>query len=616
MQRGSLNETADSTKLINDSMQSLEASNLSLKLDITQGSETALSLQTNRSKNDQSKSNEIATLVLQEELRPSTNQSSARIKDNQSPAEEIPTLVLHESSDETDDAETAKTGLLEFSDLSLSGAQSSRLKESIESKEADGLSEEPSARPKETVFLSTELSAVPKKTGGLLIQESDEESTDMSDNEAIKSDIAGSGFFSPDVLLQKYGMKKFDGASETDRSDVEIPFSPGVVRNSCDVAKNKQVMKGDNEGGGGNEESSKEEGGTSQEYILMPTQAYGVLDSDNDSTDVEDNGIADGNLTDNKNEKISASTENRQMKENRSQNFCSKIDESSLKAQMQDIVPSEDSLSGAGSALFPGLRTLHKEQTAATVPLEPTMPLEATIPLDSNVRNETALSDKLSPSREFSPAKHRIAPINKFSQTAETVPQHDSGTTEESNDSLTASALYDSMQEADTISMHDSEAYDKIMDKNASQSHSEAKMMSSGEQEAATVVVADSDQEAGTALQDADEHATTDPVRDIEQDAATVLLQDSIQEATIAPVHGSGQEASTVSLQNSAQEAATVPGHDSDQEAMTVQFEGTSSLEETVTLAETRNVIDDAALLQTAEMAPNQEGGEVSKAVL
>ena len=567
MQRGSLNETTDSTKLIDDSMQSLEASNLSLKLDTTQGSETALSSQNNEIKKDQSHSNEIATLVLQEKSHPSINRYSARIEDNQSPAEDIPTLDVHESTDEADDTETAKTEFLYSNDLSVSEAQSSNLKEPVKSKEAAGLSEEPSARPKEVMGLSSELSAVPK--GGLLIQESDEESTDMSDNETMKSDIAGSGFFSPDLLLRKYDMKKFDGASETDRSDGDIPFSPGVVQNSRDVARSKQVMRDDNEGGGGNEENSKKEDGTSQDYMLMPTQAYGIMDSDSDGTDVEDIGIADGNLRDKKCDDFPASMADRQMKENRSGNPFSKIDETSIKAQMQDTLPLESSLSG--------------EQTAATVPMGLTMSLEATVPID--MCNESTLSNKLSPSKGISSAGHRIASIDKSTQMAETIALQDSWTTELSmRNPLSTSALLDSMQEGDTISMHDSEAWDNIMDKNASQLHSEAKLMSDGEQEAATVVVSDSDQEAGTVLlEDADEHPRADPMRDIERVAATLLLQDNAQDAATAPVHDDDQKTVNVSLPDSAQDTVTVPVHGSDQDVSTLPLQ--DSVQEAATVS-------------------------------
>ena len=62
----------------------------------------------------------------------------------------------------------------------------------------------------------------------LMIKESDDEDTDLSDNECGKPQVGKSGLFTPDMLQRAYGTKP-DVMNETDKSDAEGLFSPGVV---------------------------------------------------------------------------------------------------------------------------------------------------------------------------------------------------------------------------------------------------------------------------------------------------------------------------------------------------------------------------------------------------
>ena len=95
---------------------------------------------------------------------------------------------------------------------------------------------------------------------GLTIKESEDEETDISDNESDNLHDGKRGFFSPDTLQRVYGL---DVTCETDRSDVECLFSPEVVG---------RVKSEDDE--------------NSLDYMLVATQAYGV-DYSEDDTELE-----------------------------------------------------------------------------------------------------------------------------------------------------------------------------------------------------------------------------------------------------------------------------------------------------------------------------------------
>ena len=98
---------------------------------------------------------------------------------------------------------------------------------------------------------------------GLMIKESDDEETDVSDNESDKLHDGKRGFSSPDTLQRVHG-DELDVTCETDRSDAEYMFSPEVV---------------------GTVKSEKDE--DSLDYMLVATQAYGV-DYCEDDTEIEE----------------------------------------------------------------------------------------------------------------------------------------------------------------------------------------------------------------------------------------------------------------------------------------------------------------------------------------
>ena len=107
----------------------------------------------------------------------------------------------------------------------------------------------------------------------LMIKESDDEDTDLSDNECDKLQVGKSGVFTPDMLQRSYGTKP-DILSETDKSDAEGLFSPGVVGITKSGTTNS-ISKID------------EDDPDSQDYMLVATQAYGIDDSGDNDTDFE-----------------------------------------------------------------------------------------------------------------------------------------------------------------------------------------------------------------------------------------------------------------------------------------------------------------------------------------
>ena len=107
----------------------------------------------------------------------------------------------------------------------------------------------------------------------LMIKESDDEDTDLSDNECDKLPVGKSGLFTPDMLQRSYGTKP-DILSETDKSDAEGLFSPGVVGITKSGTTNS-ISKID------------EDNSDSQDYMLVATQAYGIDDSGDNDTDFE-----------------------------------------------------------------------------------------------------------------------------------------------------------------------------------------------------------------------------------------------------------------------------------------------------------------------------------------
>ena len=392
-----------------------------------------------------------------------------------------------------------------------------------------------------------------KKSGppGLLIQESDEEETDASDNESDRFQVNKSCFFSPETLRKTYG-GKLDVVIETDKSDAEGLFSPGVVGRA--IAKSDEISAGDNK---------YDETGNSQDYMLVATQAYGVVDSDDSETDVECSLGFEHGANDAKVEKETLLDSNANVSDlNISENFVDNsrkgLPQKTAASASENAGSTEPAVNRGSSNMEASSSTSFKSETYLSDQDCDTVKLSDSDP--SNFK----LPSRLSWHEEQEGATMPVGEFNAINQDSDALQ------TPESQKRAENSVSYPTEQEAKTIGLDDFDhkGNDHKGDTTDGDFH-----FRENDQECATMLLTDTEQECKTiALQESSiqggtmgrEEVETEFLYREEQEARTVALDepDNVEERTNSPSQRHRGPTDMTALTSSEQEASTIPIRD------------------------------------------------------
>ena len=393
-------------------------------------------------------------------------------------------------------------------------------------------------------------------SSGLAITESDNEETDVSDNECNKLEIGKSGFFSPDMLQKMYSAKP-DLLSETDKSDAEGLFSPGVAGRT----KSDATCIGDKIDG---KESD------SQDYMLVATQAYGIEDSESSDTDFE--GSLGFEYTGSKGElKVEKPTDGAAQSRD-----LSSIDYSVQECdtlQLSEAYPSgfnePPTLSGQEGATLPvdssGIRessekslSVDGEQGAETLQL--TGDLQNEDDLERNKRKDELRRNSLLRDDRLDTRSNRVAyemerdvqecatiPLHDIEQEAKTIPLQDSDFDKYTDESIhKRGAPLRKIEQKDKIV--------KLEDRDVGVNGKGGEgidFIDMNEQEGMTIVVEEHSVEG-----DKRREEETGPINRIEQEAKTIALEDFSVEVDkkkdekARPINRIEQECMTIALES------------------------------------------------------------------